>query len=174
MKLVLGRRDFVRCQILSRKISKKHLNEKGLQKQKIQFYRYMVLYYIHERMTLDIAKAFQTIFDTFNAGQPADELDPSGKERQESFQNFVIYLMLSTYSNEKVDLLNIVQANYARELDAPHNELLARYLKRFLTAELLPFEAKEVENSVAIYEPFREDQTEHASTHMQEFLRQLI
>ncbi len=35
MKLVLGRRDFVRCQILSRKISKKHLNEKGLEAQKI-------------------------------------------------------------------------------------------------------------------------------------------
>jgi 26S proteasome regulatory subunit N5 len=32
MKLVLGRRDFVRCQILSRKISKKHINEKGLER----------------------------------------------------------------------------------------------------------------------------------------------
>ena len=32
MKLVLGRRDFVRCQILSRKISKKHISEKGLEK----------------------------------------------------------------------------------------------------------------------------------------------
>ena len=32
MKLVLQRRDFVRCQILSRKISKKHLNERGLEK----------------------------------------------------------------------------------------------------------------------------------------------
>lgn len=31
MKLVLGRRDFVRCQILSRKISKKNLTEKGLE-----------------------------------------------------------------------------------------------------------------------------------------------
>jgi 26S proteasome regulatory subunit N5 len=35
MKLVLNRADFVRCQILSRKISKRHLNEKGLEKQKI-------------------------------------------------------------------------------------------------------------------------------------------
>jgi 26S proteasome regulatory subunit N5 len=32
MKLVLGRRDFVRCQILSRKISKKHINEKGFER----------------------------------------------------------------------------------------------------------------------------------------------
>ena len=38
MKLVLIRRDFVRCQILSRKISKRHLNEKGLERQKIEYF----------------------------------------------------------------------------------------------------------------------------------------
>jgi 26S proteasome regulatory subunit N5 len=32
MKLVLIRRDFVRCQILSRKISRKHLNEANLER----------------------------------------------------------------------------------------------------------------------------------------------
>jgi len=31
MKLVLMRKDFVRCQILSRKISKRHMNEAGLE-----------------------------------------------------------------------------------------------------------------------------------------------
>ena len=35
MKLVLARNDFVRCQILSRKISNKALNEEGLQAFKI-------------------------------------------------------------------------------------------------------------------------------------------
>ena len=58
MKLVLGRRDFVRCQILSRKISKKHINEKGLELQKIQYYRFMVQYYVHEKQTLESAKAY--------------------------------------------------------------------------------------------------------------------
>lgn len=41
MKLVLQRRDFVRCQIMSRKISRKHLNEKGLERQKIQYFSFM-------------------------------------------------------------------------------------------------------------------------------------
>lgn len=49
MKLVLARRDFVRCQILSRKISKKAISEKGLELQKIEYYGYMVQYYVHER-----------------------------------------------------------------------------------------------------------------------------
>lgn len=169
MKLVLGRRDFVRCQILSRKISKKNLNEKGLERQKIQYYRFMVQYYVHEKHTLDTAKAYQIIYDTY-AALP-DELDPSGNERAASFKNFVIYLLLSTYSNEKVDLLHIVEAKYARELDSATNEVLAKYLRRFLTAELLPFNDKEIEASIKGYEPFLEAETEHASLHLQDFLR---
>lgn len=38
MKLVLQRNDFVRLQILSRKISKKAIDEKGLELQKVYFY----------------------------------------------------------------------------------------------------------------------------------------
>ena len=58
MKLVLIRKDFVRCQILSRKISKRHMSEKGLEQLKIEFLRFMVRYYIHEKMTADIAKSY--------------------------------------------------------------------------------------------------------------------
>ena len=76
---VLARRDFVRCQILSRKISKKHISEKGLEAQKVQYFRFMVSYYVHERMTLDTAKAYQIIYDTFAANP--EELDKSGNER---------------------------------------------------------------------------------------------
>jgi len=81
-------------------------------------------------------------------------LDQTGNERAQAFKNFLCYLLLSQYSNEKVDLMNIVQAKYTRELDQAENEILARYLRRFLTAELLPFNAEEVEQSVAQYEPF--------------------
>ena len=112
------------------------------------------------------------IYDTFAANP--EELDPAGNERAVAFKNFLIYLLLSIYSNEKVDLLNIVAAKYTRELDDQTNEVLAKYLRRFLTSELLPFNAEEVEKSVAIYGPFKADETEHAATHMQEFLRQLI
>ena len=42
MKLVLMRKDFVRCQILSRKISKRHLSEVGLEALKIQYFLFMI------------------------------------------------------------------------------------------------------------------------------------
>lgn len=80
MKLVLMRKDFVRCQILSRKISKRHLNEKGLEKLKIEYFMFMIKYYVHEKMILDVAKAYQTIFDTINKAEPEllKELDADG------------------------------------------------------------------------------------------------
>jgi len=71
--------------------------------------------------------------------------------------------MLSPHSNEKVDLLNIVKAKYPRELDANSaTQGLARFLTRFLSTELLPFEASQVEEQVSVFEPFIEGKTEHA------------
>ena len=58
MKLVLMRTDFVRCQILSRKLSRRHMNEAGLEALKIQFFHYMIRYYVHEKMPLDAAKSY--------------------------------------------------------------------------------------------------------------------
>jgi hypothetical protein len=113
-----------------------------------------VQYYIHEKQTLDTAKSYQIIYDTYALAP--EELDPTGNERAAAFKNFVSYLLLTSYSNEKVDLLNIVNSKYARELDSQTNEVLARYLRRFLAAELLPFNAMEIETSIKGYEPFLE------------------
>jgi 26S proteasome regulatory subunit N5 len=80
MKLVLNRKDFVRCQILSRKISKRHLGEAGLEKCKIQYWIFMITYHIHEKNILEVAKAYQTIYDTIHKAEPelAKELDTNG------------------------------------------------------------------------------------------------
>jgi hypothetical protein len=72
--------------------------------------------------------------------------------------------MIAPYTNEKVDLLNITVANYVRELD--QNEVLSKYLRKFLTFELMPFNDKEIEEQVIQYEPFREGDTEHAKNHL--------
>ena len=73
MKLVLARQDYIRTQILSRKISKRAISEKGLEAQKITFYSFMVRYYIHEKESLETSKAYQTIYDTINKAE-GDEL----------------------------------------------------------------------------------------------------
>jgi len=72
--------------------------------------------------------------------------------------------MIAPYDNEKVDLLNIVNSLYTRELDS--NETLSKYLRKFLSFEIMPFNDQEIEEQVRQYEPFREDLTEHAKTHL--------
>jgi hypothetical protein len=55
--------------------------------------------------------------------------------------------MLSPYSNEKVDLMNIVESLYPRELDA--HEQIGKFLKKFLIYELMPLNETEIEQEVA-------------------------
>ena len=164
------RRDFVRCQILSRKISKRHLNTKDLEKFKIEYFGFMIQYYVHEKMTLETAKSYQTIFDTLNKADDEikAKLDPEGKQLTTSFQNFVIYVLNGPYDNEKVDLLNIIVDKYARELEK--NDMLSRYVNKLLTFELMPLNEKEIETQMFTYSPFQEE-TENNKQHMRDFIR---
>lgn len=66
MKLVLLRNDYVRCHILSKKISSKAISEEGLEASKVLYYKFMVRYYIHEKQMLEASKCYQTIFNTLN------------------------------------------------------------------------------------------------------------
>lgn len=58
MKLVHMRRDFVRLQIMSRKLAKKQLAIAGFEHLKVEYYHFLVKYHIHEKMYLEIAKNF--------------------------------------------------------------------------------------------------------------------
>lgn len=155
MKLVLARQDYIRTQILSRKISKRAISEKGLEQLKITYYTYMVRFYIHEKDIMETSKSYQTIYDTINKCEDEElkaKLDPNGTIRSSSFQNFVLYLLISGYNTEKVDLLNVVEAMYPRELE--QNELLAKYVRKFLTYELVPLQEDDIKQQMGAYEPF--------------------
>jgi len=108
----------------------------------------MIQYYIQEKDVLDVAKSYQIIFDTLKA---ADEelyktLDPQGDKKGAAFRNFVLYLLVSTYGNEKVDLLNKVEAMYTRDLD--EETLISKFVRKFLTFELMPLNENEIEQQV--------------------------
>lgn len=76
--------------------------------------------------------------------------------------------MLSPYTNEKVDLLNIVNTIYTRELEA--NELIAKFHRKFLTLEIMPLNESEIEQQVSQFEAFQ-TQTENHALHLREFLK---
>lgn len=96
-------------------------------------------------MILDCAKSYQTIFDTIHKAEPelSAELNTDGKLKDTSFQNFVIYMLISPYENEKVDMLHILESMYARNLE--QNDLLSRFVHKLLTFELMPLNEAEIE-----------------------------
>lgn len=60
--------------------------------------------------------------------------------------------MVSPYTNEKVDLLNIVEAMYPRELEK--EELIAKFVRKFLTFEIMPMKEETITTEFSIFEPF--------------------
>ena len=113
------------------------MNEAGLEKLKIEFYQFMIRYYVHEKMIMDVCKSYQTIYDTINKADEelAKDLD-QGNLKKNSFDCFLIYLLISPYDKEKVDLMNTTKANYARGLEISSD--LAQYVNKLLTYELMP------------------------------------
>lgn len=63
MRILLSKGDFTRTLIVGNKINRRHLDEEGLEKQKIEFYKYMIRYYSEEKQFIDVAKSYKTLFD---------------------------------------------------------------------------------------------------------------
>jgi 26S proteasome regulatory subunit N5 len=136
---------------LSKKINSKSIDEPGLEAGKITYFKFLVKYYIHEKDLIAAAKAHQTIYDSLNKATSDDDLikalDPNGSDRKSAFQNFVLYLLISTYTTEKVELLNKVEQNYARELD--NEATISKLVRKLLTYELMPLDEKDIEKELS-------------------------
>ena len=122
---------------------------------------------------MDTCRSYQTIYDTINkaSDETKTKIDPSGEGRKNAFQNFVLYLLLSPYTQDKVDQLNIIESMYPRELEA--EPLLTKYVRKFLTFELMPLQEDDITQQMAAYEPFQ-DRTLHSKNHLIELIRQLV
>lgn len=60
---------------------------------------------------------------------------------------------------------------YPRELE--QNELLAKYVRKFLTFELMPLQEDDITQQMSAFEPFQ-DRTLHSKNHLIELIRQLV
>ena len=173
LKLVLKRKDYVRTQIILKKISRRGLNEPGLEAIKLNYYAQIKEYYNHEKDDLEVARCYQTLYDTMVKAEEAKiaDLDYTEDDKRKVFENFVIYLMITPYSNEQVDLLNIVNTKYSRELEALPT--LERFVQKFLVSELMPLNENDVREQLGMYEPFL-DVIEHNELHLELLFKQII
>ncbi|CDI78322.1 26S proteasome non-ATPase regulatory subunit, putative [Eimeria acervulina] len=98
MVLLLRRSDYIRCQIVSKKLSPKLLEAADLHPLKIKFYELMTLYYLHENALLDVAKCFGHIYNTQSIQD-----DPA--KMKECLEFFAIFMVLAPYDKEAKELI---------------------------------------------------------------------
>lgn len=99
MRLCLATKDYIRAQIISKKISVRFFENTEHQDLKLKFYRYMIEMDEHERNYLNICRHYRAIYDT-----PSIQEDE--KEKLQTLKNVALFIVLSPYDNEQSDLIH--------------------------------------------------------------------
>jgi 26S proteasome regulatory subunit N5 len=128
MRLCLRKKDYIRTQIISRKITPKVFENPEFSDLKIRFYTLMVEYYAHSHQYLDIYKCYQAIYST-----PTVQADPA--QWKQYLKLCVAYILLAAYSNEQNDLIN----KLALEKNVNSIPVYKDLIKTFLTQEIVPW-----------------------------------
>lgn len=127
MRLVIAKKDFVRTQIISKKLNPKLLEAEDFQELKIEYYRYMVIYWLHEKKYLDVAKSYLCIFNT-----PMIQAEES--KWMPELTAHVAYLALSMFDNEQADMLHKLDTMETKKLDKV--PVFKQLVKTFIRSEL--------------------------------------
>lgn len=126
MRLCLLKKDFIRAQIVSKKINPRVLEGLEFEPLKIKYHNLMIKYYMHYEDYLNIYRSLQAIYKC----QTIQENDNS---KQLYLAYSTAFIILSPYDNEQNDLINILYLDKNLESIPVFKEVL----KKFLTMELI-------------------------------------
>ncbi|KAI8139647.1 PCI domain-containing protein [Fennellomyces sp. T-0311] len=126
MRLCLAKHDYVRTQIISKKINTRFFQEKENEDLKLRFYDLMIKHALHEEQYLNVHKFYKQIYDSESIKQ--DE-----SKWKEVLQNAVLFIVLSPYDNEQSDLLHRTYEDPQLAQVPLYHELA----KCFVTTELM-------------------------------------
>ncbi|KAI9494908.1 PCI domain-containing protein [Zychaea mexicana] len=126
MRLSLAKHDYVRTQIISKKINNKFFQEKENEDLKLRFYDLMIKHALHEGQYLNVHKFYKQIYDSESIQQD----EPKWKE---ALQNAVLFIVLSPYDNEQSDLLHRI----FEDTKLAQIPLYYELTKCFVTTELM-------------------------------------
>ncbi|CAG9857042.1 unnamed protein product [Phyllotreta striolata] len=126
MRLCLAKQDYIRTQIISKKINTKFFDEESTSDLKLKYYRLMMEVDQHEGSYLATCKHYRAVLNT-----PSIMAAP--EERQSVAKAVVLFLILAPHDNEQVDLTHRVLTDKVLE-EIP---LYKQLLKLFTTPELI-------------------------------------
>jgi len=132
IRLGLAKKDYIRTQIVAKKIQTKFFDDESYQDLKLRYYKLMIELDDVDRNYLNACKHYRAVYNT-----PSIKEDVAKK--QEAMKNIVLYIVLSPFDNEQSDLIHrIAQEKYLEELPYYNN-----LLKLFNTAELIDWSVLE-------------------------------
>ncbi|XP_013402440.1 26S proteasome non-ATPase regulatory subunit 12-like [Lingula anatina] len=126
MRLCLAKKDYIRTQIISKKIATKIFDEEGMEELKLKYYQLMIAVDQHEGSYLATCKHFRAIYDTPSIKEDKEKM-------KEALKCVVLYLVLAPYDNEQSDYTFRVYEDKNLEEIPKYRELL----KNFTTPEIM-------------------------------------
>jgi len=135
MRLCLAKKDYIRTQIISKKINTKFFDDDKpeIQQLKLKYYKLMIELGEHDGQYLDICRHYRAI-------QVTSEIDADETKRNAALQNAILYLILAPYDNHQSDLTHRILEDEALQ-KIPKYKL---FLQLFTTMELIQW--KELSN----------------------------
>ncbi|XP_063682947.1 26S proteasome non-ATPase regulatory subunit 12-like [Bolinopsis microptera] len=126
MRLCFETKDYIRTQIISKKISIKYFEGADTEELKLRYYRQMIDLNLHHKEYLAVSKNYHEIYNTTSVKEEEQKW-------KQALQRVVLYLILAEYNNEQSDMLARIKTdtNLAK-LPYYQNVLMC-----FDTAELL-------------------------------------
>ncbi|CAG5135237.1 unnamed protein product [Candidula unifasciata] len=126
MRLCLAKKDYIRTQIISKKVSIKFFEEPETVDLKLKFYQLMIELDQHESSYLAICKHYLAIYNT-------EQIQKDKNKMKDALRCVVLYLVLAPFDNEQSDLLHRVSLDKNLE-EIPFYQ---KFLKNFTTNEII-------------------------------------
>lgn len=123
MRLCLLNKDFIRTQIISKKVSSKFFEDESTKDLKLKYYQLMFQLDQHEGAHLAACKHYRAVLNA----QETDE------NRKIALKNSILYLILAPHDNEQSDLMHRVLLE--KELD--EIPIFKELLRLFVNPELI-------------------------------------
>lgn len=125
MRFCLAKKDYVRTQIISKKIQTKYFEEESVQDLKFKYYKLMIELDESESDYLAICRHYLAIFNS-----PSVQSDPI--RRTNAIKNCVVYIILAPFDNEQNDLIHRIKDEKALQEIPKYLEMIKMFTNREL------------------------------------------
>lgn len=134
IRLCILKKDMVRAYIVSKKVSRKSLDDNEHQDLKLRFYKLMIEYHTAEKDAFELAQDFHSIYQT----PCVLEDDGEGTGWRYQLKSCIAFLILSAHSPGQSDMLHRMAADVKLQEDSSLGEW-RNTVKAFTTPEIIAF-----------------------------------